>query len=128
MTRIIVDTSIVIDYLRQKDKSKTAFYQIFTIPSNKPVLPSTVISELWAGKSMDNERTKKFVGKLISTCETIFPNLSTAQKTGQILKNTNYEISFQDAQIGAFAIENKLPVLTINKKDFMKIKNIRFFE
>lgn len=126
MTKIIVDTSVVIDYLRQKDKTQTIFHQVFSMARNKPVLPSTVISELWAGKSMDNEKTKSFVNKLIKTCETLFPNLNTAKKTGLILRNTSYEISFQDAQIAAFALENNLPVLTTNKKDFTKIKGVKF--
>ncbi len=128
MKQIVVDTSIVIDYLRQKDKTQTIFHQVFSMARNQPVLPSTVISELWAGKSMDDEKTKNFVNKLIKTCKIVFPNLNTAKQTGLILRKTNYEISFQDAEIAAFAIENNLPVLTRNKRDFVKVREIKFFD
>ena len=126
MKKILVDTSVIIDFLCRKDKKKSVFYQVFSSGEHQPVIALVTISELWAGKSMGNEKTAGLVKKIVDDCEILFPDLKVAQKTGEILRKINYEVAFQDAQIAALARENKLLLLTLNKKDFRKIKGVRF--
>lgn len=128
MKKVLVDTSVIIDFLRRGDKTKSAFYQVFSSGEYQPVIALVTISELWAGKSMENKKTARLVEKIVDGCEILFPDLNIAQKTGEILRQTNYEVAFQDAQIAALARENKLLLLTLNKKDFRKIEGVRFLQ
>lgn len=127
MKKVLVDTSVIIDFLRRRDKTKSAFYQVFSSGEHQPVIALVTISELWAGRSIENKKTAKLVKKIVDGCEILFPDLNIGQKTGEILRQANYEVAFQDAQIAASARKTKLLLLTLNKKDFQKIKGVRFF-
>lgn len=127
MDKILVDTSVIIDYLRRKEKDKSLFYQVFSEEKHQPVIALVTVTELWAGKSMERKENLKFVEKLIEKCEMLFPNLKTAKTAGEILRKTDPKISIQDAQIAALALENKLLLLTLNKKDFQRVKRIKFY-
>ena len=82
----------------------------------------------WAGRSMSKRETFMKVEEIITKCEIILSNLETAKLAGKILRQTNYQISFQDAQIASLSLENKLPLLTLDEKDFRKIKGVKFFK
>lgn len=128
MKKVIVDTSVIIDYLRRKNKKESLFHQVFIKEKNKPIIPLTVISELWAGKSMSNKNINNFVSGLIDKCQKSIPNEKIAKKTGKILRDHDYEISFQDAQIAAIAVSNNWPVLTFNDNDFKKVEGLILFK
>lgn len=127
MKRVLVDTNVIIDYLRRKDKANSLFFQVFSLKDYIAVVSLTTITELWAGRSMTKQSTLKKVKKIIDNCEITLPSLEIAKQTGRILRQTNYQISFQDAQIAALTLENKFPLLTLDQKDFRKIKRIKFF-
>ena len=127
MQKILVDTSIIIDFLRRKDKVNSLFYQVFT-KKNLAVISLTTITELWAGKSLTKRNVLAKIENIVSRCEILIPNIAIAKQAGRILRETNYEISFQDAQVAAQAIDNSLPLLTLNEKDFRTIKGIKLFK
>jgi len=77
---------------------------------------------------MEKEESLKFIEGLVGNCEILPPGLNTAKLAGKILRQSNYQISFQDAQIASLALENNLPLLTLDKKDFKKIKGIKLFK
>ena len=54
-------------------------------------------------------------------------NDEIAKQTGIMIRNQNYTISFQDAYIAVTSIFNKLPLLTLNTKDFEKVEGIRLY-
>ena len=125
MNGILVDTSVIIDFLRRKDKEKSYFYKIFEDGVYVPVLSLVVVSELWAGKSMASKVSRKKVEKLLERCEIVFPTVDSAKRVGELLRSVNYEVSFQDVSIAVDAIENNLELLTMNKKDFEKIDGLK---
>jgi len=127
MKKILVDTNIFIDYLRRKDKANSLFFQIFSQKKYSAVISLTTVTELWAGKSMSKKQVFKKVSEIIDRCELVLPEMKTAKRAGEILRQANYEVAFQDAQIAALALENKLLILTLNQKDFRKIKALKFF-
>ena len=58
-------------------------------------------------------------------------NYDTAMKSAEIyndLKSRNQVIEFRDIFIGATAILNHLPVLTLNRKHFERIDGIKIYE
>lgn len=128
MKKILVDTSIIIEFLRLTDKTKSVFYQIFNQTDYLPVVSLVTVSELWAGKSMKNEATLTVVEELLTSVEILPSNLKIAKKTGEILRLLDYTIAFQDAMLAASALEKNLAVLTFNEKDFIKIPGLSLFK
>ena len=126
MPKILIDTSIIIDYLRQKDKSNTL---LFYFGHNRYQLYASIIThaESYAGKSIwERKEAMDVLEKLLSNIKFLPLEQKISKKAGQIsAKNNNLEIV--DAIITSTAIFHKLELATLNTKDFEKIKQIKIF-
>ena len=123
---MVVDTNIFIEYLRAKNKLNTTLQRL---PDTSDLYVSSVtIYELFAGSNTDKK--KEEVRILISDLTLLPFNSEAAIKAAEIyndLKSKNKLIEFRDIFIGATAIVNNLPLLTLNKNDFKRINGIEFF-
>jgi tRNA(fMet)-specific endonuclease VapC len=122
--RILIDTSLVIDYLRSTDKEKSQFIKLFK--KNELCLSVISIFELYNGAT--SEIKKKDIEIICNDIETIDFDLKTAKLSSQIyldLRNKNKIIEFRDILISATAIQNDLPIATLNKKHFERIDNLQ---
>lgn len=122
---ILTDTNIIIDYLRSQDKQKTVLHKLFYIEDNIPAINLSIITEIWQGKSMSEKKELDFVEKLLEGFNIYLSNIDIAKKTGEILRESHYQMNFQDAEIVACALYHNLPLLTKNTKDFKKIKGLK---
>jgi len=123
---ILIDTNIIIDYFRQKDKRQTIFHRTFNFKKDRSAaICLTTISELWSGASMENQNNQVMVEQFLSAIEIVRNNVETAKVTGKLMREMKDWISFQDAEIAACALYHKLPLLTLNQKGFRKIKEIK---
>lgn len=123
---ILVDTNILIDYFRQKDKRLTIFHKTFNSNGNlSAAICLTTVSELWSGDSMGDKNNQALTEQFLSSISIVKNNMKTAKITGELIREKKDGISFPDAEIAACAIYNNLPLLTINKRDFQKIKGVR---
>lgn len=123
---VLIDTSIIIDYLRQKDKRKTI---LFDFMNKKQVLYMSIIShaESYAGKSIWEKReAKETLEALFSDINIITLSERISESAGEI--SAKYNVDIVDAIIAATAISKKLPLATLNTKDFEKIKGIKILE
>ncbi len=125
--KIIVDTNVIIDYLRSPYKHKTIFHSLFLNDEHIAVITLVVIAELYAGKSVASGKIKIIIDELINSCEVTEGNIEIYKKAGEIIRDTNRH-TFQDAIIAATAIFLKLPLLTLNKKDFKHIKEVLLYD
>lgn len=123
--KILVDTNIIIDFLRRKDKKNSRLELMFNDSSYTAVISSVTVSELYAGQGMDKETERHDVEQLIAGMEILFPDFPIAQLTGEIMRKLNYNIDFEDSQIAATALYQNLPLLTFNTKDFKRIKGLK---
>jgi len=120
---MVIDTSIFIEHLRAKDKSKTKLYSIRDYTPK--FTTSVTIYELFvgAGTSVHSEDIK-----LVLSGIDILPfDEQTAIKAAAIfrdLKKENQLIEFRDIFISAICITNSLPILTLNKKHFSRIEGL----
>ncbi len=121
--RILIDTSIVIDYLRKKNKSKSQFVELF----KKCELHISVISvfELYNGASSESKKNEiKIVCDIIKIIDF---DLETAKLSSEIyrkLRDKHKLIEFRDILIGATAVKNDMPISTLNKKHFVRIEGL----
>lgn len=120
---VVIDTSIFIEYLRAPDKQKTT---LFNLPDNLNIFISAItLYELLMG-AVNKEKLNDI--QLLTSELTILPfNQDTANTAAELyhdLRKRNKMIEFRDLFIAATAISNNLPLLTLNKKHFERIKGI----
>lgn len=121
MKQLVVDTSILIEFLRVKQKRTT--YQYILEKNFLPVVSFITVAELWAGKSVwEDAKIKENLEKLFSGMKIVYPNFKVLVRAGEL--RAKYNISLLDAFIAALALEENLPLVTLNKKDFLRIKDL----
>ena len=125
MKKVILDTSVVIDFVRRKDKENTL---LFNLPKNGYKLHISILThtELYSGKRVWNsieaeqDLEKLFYGMHILPLET-----EISKKAGKIREQNNTTII--DAIIAATAINHRLSLATLNLKDFEDIEGLLLF-
>ena len=120
---MVVDTSIFIDFLRAKDKTTTALFQI---PDATQIsISSVTLYELLMG-AYSPDKVNDI--KLLTEDLPVLPfNEDVAHKASDIyhqLRQVNKMIEFRDIFIAATALVYNMPVKTLNKKHFSRINGL----
>ncbi len=125
MQKISIDTSIIIDYLRRKDKDKTLLF--FFAHKNYQLYASVIThAETYAGKSIwEKEDAKKTLEALFSNIKILPLDETLSKNAGEI--KARYNSNLFDAIIAATALSSKLELATLNIKDFKKINGLKLF-
>ncbi len=125
--RILIDTSIVIEYLRSQNRQTTTLVKLFE--NNELCISVISIFELYNGATTQNK--KQDIETLCSEIEIIDFNLDTAKFASTIyleLRSKNKLIEFRDILIGATALQLDIPISTLNKKHFVRIDNLQILD
>lgn len=122
MRKILLDTSVLIDFLRRTDKENSLLYKF----SGEDLYISLIThTELYAGKSVwEKEETRLGLEKLLSGITVIPMSVSVSMLTGR-LKSENQKLSLIDCVIAATALKNGLELATLNRKDFVPVKGLK---
>lgn len=121
--RILVDTSVFIDFLRKEKKDQTILWHL---QENYLCSMSAVtLFELQCGAKTDKhladiEKLQKWV-KSLPFNDAVAGNAATIFRE---LKAKNKLVEFRDIFIAATAYEHDLPVATLNTKHFENITQI----
>ena len=124
-SRILIDTSIVIDYLRSNSRQKTNFTKLFS--DNELYLSSISVFELFNGAT--SEAKKQDVEQICQQITVLDFKLDTAKIASEIyldLRTKNKLIEFRDILIAASALQHTLPIATLNRKHFERIEWLEF--
>lgn len=123
MKKILLDTSVIIDFLRRPDKNKSLFFRLV---KQKFHLYITLITyaELYSGKSVWQSKLAADELELIFSGLTILPLNTIISKLAGNLK-AKYNIDLVDCLIAASAIENNLEFATFNIREFKQIKGLK---
>ncbi len=119
---VIVDTNIVIDYLRMRDKS--LYEELFEQEKETIGISLITVQELFAGKSTRDRKEEEFLTALLSSLQLLPYTYEVAQLAGEILRDITDPIDFADAAIAATTITNDATLYTKNTKHYQKIKNL----
>lgn len=124
--RVLVDSSVLIDFLRVKDKQTTNF---FSLVSNNHQLYTSVIvhTELFAGRSVwESKRAFSELSDLFSGIKILPLTEEISQKAGEI--KTRFDLDIIDAIIASTALLTNLDLATLNIKDFKKVPGLKLLD
>jgi predicted nucleic acid-binding protein len=124
---ILLDSSVVIELFRKKDKKKTLFYSISQSYSDL-CISSITYYEVGIG----NRKSHFNYWKKLSDKLTVIPFDKACSITAisiyTDLKSTNKMIDFADILIGATALTHNIPIATLNTKHFQRINKLELIE
>lgn len=121
MNRILIDTSLLIEHLRIKNKSNSRYALL--LEKYNPVVSFIVVTELYSGKSAQKEIHRKEIDNILIGTEMELPDVELAGWAGDI--RSKFDLSVSDAFIAASAIKLNLPLATLDKRDFSRIKGLK---
>lgn len=125
MRKLLVDTSVTIEFVRLKDKSETPIVKLAQRDFQLSVSIITYF-EMYAGKSVwEKDKAKTDVERLLAGMEVLGLDTDIAQKAGEL--KARFGLSTMDALIAATAVQNHLPLLTFNLKDFERVPGLELF-
>jgi len=120
--RILIDTSVVIDHFRKKNKQQSLLYELSK--ENKLFLSAISKFEFLVGTKPAQIRQTE---KIIEGFDILSFNSNAADVASDIakkLKAKNKIIEFRDIFIAATAIANDIPLSTLNVKHFARIDDL----
>lgn len=125
-SNILIDTNILIDFFRKKDKQKTLL---------KPLLQNynfylSVITVFEFDCGVTDQKLRDEFKTLIEPFTILNFDLEcsyTASRIYKDLKGINKKIEMRDIFIAATVLSNNLNLLTFNKKHFENIPEITLF-
>lgn len=124
MKKILLDTSVLIDFLRRKDKSDAILSKI---SSNDFYISIVTHTELYGGKSVwEKKEARRQLDKLLSIIK-VLPLITEISQIAGKIKAYNNDRTILDCIIAATAIYHKLDLATLNTKDFEKIRGIKLW-
>jgi len=121
---MVADTGIFIEHLRAKDKLSTTLYKI--ADGSDIYISAVTLYELHMGATTP-EKLKDVV--TITESFTTLPFADhVAEKAAEIyhiLRKRNQMIEFRDIFIAATRLVHGLPIVTLNKKHFKRIDDLK---
>ena len=124
MKKLLLDTSVIIDFLRRKDKSESLFYKI-----SEEDLYISIIShtELFAGKSIwENQEARNILSEVFSGT-TIIPLTEDISEKAGYIRAHNQSNSLIDSIIAATSITSDCKIITLNTKDCEQVEGIDIY-
>lgn len=123
MNSILLDSSVIVDFLRVKNKESTLFKKILETIDNL-YLSILGHTELFAGKSIwERPKAREDLEAILSEIEILPIDEDMSRNAGEI--RAKYNTPIIDAIIAATATKHKLKLATLNIKDFNKIKGLK---
>lgn len=122
MSKVLFDTSILVDYLRG-DKKAGKILESIAKREIKGILSVITEAELYAGKDCNTEKGLNSVRDLISLFEKIILDNEIAKSAGWLRRR--YNIAIPDAIIAATAFKENAKVWTKNIDDFQHIIDVK---
>lgn len=119
---ICLDTSILIDYFRKKNKRKSFFFKL--VKDYRFAISVITQFEILSGS---NENQQEFWDQLFSRFRIIPLDQREVENASEIIKklrSQNKIIELPDILIGATALTHGLELATLNKSHFERIENL----
>lgn len=123
---LLIDTSVLIDHLRKRQKDHTRFYRATF--QHECLISAVTEFEFRVGMTPKNRQFSEDVLRDIPVLPFDSGCVKVASDIYQDLKGRNQLISFPDVFIAATAIVHDIPLLTLNRTHFERITCLRLSE
>lgn len=122
--RILIDTSILVGYLKRKEKENTILYNLYQSCEDMCVSAITVF-EVFYGCDPEHAPliAQLFEGFTIIPFDAEVARVASQEY--QRLKDQQAQIEVRELVLGATAIAKDIPLATLNAKPFKKLSNIK---
>ena len=122
--KLLIDTSILIDFYRKEKKEKSRFYQLIDANHSFAISVITEYEILVGSYGIQDSYWKKLFDEfeILPLSSGIIHEATAAYRA---LKKANKLIEIPDILIGATAKYHQLPLATLNKKHFSRIGGIK---
>jgi tRNA(fMet)-specific endonuclease VapC len=126
---VIIDTSIIIDHLRQKNTNvETKLIKLSEKFSTSSLSISVLtIQELYEGKSTSQPEKESQLLLTLAPLKVHSYSYQVAKLAGEIARDSKTPMQFVDAAIAATAVYNNSTLATLNQKDFLHISNLDLY-
>lgn len=123
--KILIDTTILIDYFRKKKKEKTALIEI---SKNRDLIISVITEFEWliGFKEKDYDFGRGLLEN-ITILNLDSKIIATAVEIYKKLKSINKLIAVPDIFIAATAVLNNLQIATFNKNHFKRVPGLKIY-
>jgi len=123
--RVLIDTSIFIEYFRKENKQKTLLYRL-TKEGYVFITSSVCYFEYMSGSK--NREFDKLLFENVEVLSFDKNQAYIASRIYQDLKKKNNLIEFRDILISSSAIVEEIPLATLNRKHFERIEALSLLE
>ncbi len=128
MEVVIIDTSIIIDYLRGRSQLLLKLLEHQKDKKIKLLLPVVALLELEVSSSMENLSTHERVLNLLSPIERVEVDEECSVLAGQFIRRKNVTTDPIDALIAAITVIHNAELTTLNIKHFKNAPNLNFYK
>ncbi|MBI2196843.1 type II toxin-antitoxin system VapC family toxin [Candidatus Daviesbacteria bacterium] len=125
--KIVVDSSIIIDYLRGGKKWDDFLSAAEAEGALQLLLPTIVIFELYSGSSTKSIRKLQDMTYFISQFDRIDLSENIARLAGELARDVKQHIQAPDYIIAASALQVNASLVTLNQKHFAQIPNLSVY-
>ena len=128
---VILDTNIIVDYIRQPREKKTVLDKLFDkYADNSDTLAISIITvqELFEGKSTANKKNELFLQKLLARFEILPYTYDVAVLAGKMARDMHTPTEFADLAIAATSVCANSPLVTLNTKHFKFLPDVKLFD
>ncbi len=123
---VLIDTSVIIDFLRRKDKTDSWFYKL-SLGDSSLTISILTHAELYSGKSVyESPKNKRYLDAITSRLNIIALDLPISILGARLKAKSN--AGLLDCLIGATAIRGGYSLATLNNKHFQEMKNLRLLK
>ena len=128
MRKVLVDTSIIIEFQRRSDEERGKTVLVKLIKSDFELAYSILTYfEIYSGRSVwEKEKARQTVDTVFEGGQILALDASIALKAGGL--RARLGLSAMDALIAATALHHQLPLVTFNRKDFAQVPSLELFE
>ena len=128
MKKVVVDTSIIIDYTRASKGSFMKLIKQSSSQKRKVYIPTVVILELWAGESVIDFEEEKKLERLIQPFKLIGLTKQIAKNADVLIRKGEMESDFIDSVIASTALYLNAELATQNVKHFKNVNGLKLFK
>lgn len=122
---VLCDTDVIIEFFKGNASVKNILENNI-LPENI-ALSSISVMELYFGAK--NKKELALIKKFLSNFEILKLNKEITDISLNLIEiySKSHSLKIPDALIGATSIYNEIPLFTYNKKDFLFIKELKFY-